>query len=121
VSGKTPSSCPPRRFAAKDAGRGTPKGRRISISDFETGGIIMMQKCLGCFLFVSFVLNIAVFAQDYDLQSNVNYKINKMKTVLGLTDSQALAIRPIIKDYLAKRRTIIEETQGPRGCRSCCG
>ena len=50
----------------------------------------MIHKCLACLLFLFLVLSAAVFAQgDEDLRSNVDYKINKMKTVLNLTDSQA--------------------------------
>ena len=42
----------------------------------------------------------------------MDYKVNKMKTELNLTDSQADAIRPIIKDYLTKREEVLEEVAG---------
>ena len=67
-------------------------------------------KFLSFFLFL--VLSASVFAQDEDFQSNVDYKIDKMKTELKLTDSQAEAIRPIIKDYLSKREAVLQEVAG---------
>jgi len=72
----------------------------------------MVRQCLACFLFLFFVLNVAVFAQDDDLQSKVDYKVNKMQRVLKLTDTQAMDIRPIIKDYLAKRQAVLEQIAG---------
>ena len=61
------------------------------------------SQILACASLLFLVLSISVFAQDEDLQSTVDYKVNKMKKELNLTDSQADAIRPIIKDYLVKR------------------
>ena len=58
------------------------------------------------------VVSTIVFAQDEDLQSTVDYKVDKMKKELSLTDSQADADRPIIKDYLMKRQAILEEVAG---------
>jgi hypothetical protein len=56
------------------------------------------------------VLSAFVFAQDEE--STVDSKVNKMKTVLNLTESQAYAIRPIIKDYLIKRKAVLQEVAG---------
>ena len=72
----------------------------------------MIYKCFACLLFVFFVLSTVIFAQDEDIQSNVDYKVNKMKTVLNLTDSQVAAIRPIIKEYLTKHKVTLEEIEG---------
>jgi len=71
-----------------------------------------MQKCLVGGLFLFLFLSTFVFAQDGDLQSTVDYKANKMKTELHLTDTQALAIGPVIKDYLTKRAAILQEVSG---------
>ena len=72
----------------------------------------MIHKCLACVLFLFFALSAFVFAQEGDERSAVDYKVHKMKTELKLTDSQADAIRPVIKDYLIKRRAILEEISG---------
>ena len=72
----------------------------------------MIRRSLAFFLFLFFVLSTVVFAQDQDIQSTVNYKVNKMKKELHLTDSQADAIGPIIKDYLIKRQAVLDETTG---------
>jgi hypothetical protein len=80
-------------------------------ADIEKGSH-MVRKFVAVFLFLFLAVNAAVFAQKEDLQSNVAYKVNKMKTVLNLTDSQVTAIRPIIKDYLTKRSAILEEVAG---------
>ncbi len=66
----------------------------------------------GIVLFLLLVLNTFVFAQDEDLQSTVDYKVNKMKRELNLTESQADAIRPVIKDYMIKRQAILERSAG---------
>ena len=63
-------------------------------------------------LFLFLVLSAFVFAQDEDLRSTVDYKVNKMKTELHLDESQAHAIEPIIKDYLTRRGAILEEVAG---------
>jgi len=63
-------------------------------------------------LFAFFALSAAVFAQDADIQSSVDYKANKMQRELNLTDSQAALIRPIIKDYMTKRQAILDEVAG---------
>ena len=60
----------------------------------------MIQKWITLFLFVFFVIKTPVFAQDEDFHPNMDYKINKMKKELNLTESQADAMRPIVKDYL---------------------
>jgi len=72
----------------------------------------MIRKCLACLLFLSLVLSTFVFAQDEDLESALDYKINKMQRELKLTDPQADAIRPIIKDYLIKHAEILQEVAG---------
>lgn len=72
----------------------------------------MVRKCLACFYFLFLVLNSFTFAQNEDVQSSVDYKVNKMKKELNLTDSQADAMRPIIKDYLTKRAAVLEEVAG---------
>ena len=63
-------------------------------------------------LLVFLLLNTFGFAQDEKYQPNVDYKVDKMKTELNLSESQAIAIKPIIKDYLIKRRVILEEVEG---------
>jgi hypothetical protein len=63
-------------------------------------------------MFLFLALNTVVFAQNEDLQPNVDYKVNKMKKVLDLTDAQVYAIKPIVKDYLTKRQAILQEVAG---------
>lgn len=63
-------------------------------------------------LCIGLVLKTCVYAQNEDIQSAVDYKINKMKVELNLTESQAMAIRPIIKDYLIKHESILQDTAG---------
>jgi uncharacterized protein (DUF2252 family) len=70
----------------------------------------MMRPCFICVLFVFFWGNALVFAQDEDVRSAVDYKVNKMQKVLNLTDSQADAIKPVIKEYLTKRQTVLDAT-----------
>lgn len=72
----------------------------------------MNLKCLAFFLFLFLVPDALVSAQEQDVQSTVDYKVNKMQKELNLTDSQAYAIRPIIKGYLIKRQAVLEETAG---------
>jgi hypothetical protein len=72
----------------------------------------MVRKCLACLSLLCLVLSTVAFAQDEDFQSNVDYKVNKMKKELNLTDSQADAISPIIKNYLIKRQAILQEVAG---------
>ena len=72
----------------------------------------MIRACLACVLFLFLVLSAFVFAQDEDLRSTVDYKVNKMKTVLNLDESQAVAIKPIINDYLTKRGVFLQEMAG---------
>jgi len=75
-------------------------------------GDYMVRKYLVCFMMLFFLTSAAVFAQDEDLRSNVDYKANKMQKALKLTDTQAEDIRPIIKDYLIKREAVLQETAG---------
>ncbi len=72
----------------------------------------MVRKYLAFFLVLFLGLGTSIFAQDEDLVSKVNYKVSKMKKELNLTDSQAVAIRPIIKDYFAKREAVLQEVAG---------
>jgi len=82
------------------------------IAGMRTIGGYMIYKYLTGFIFLFLLLSGVVRAQDADLQSTVDYKVNKMKTALKLTDSQAEAIGPIIKDYLIKRAAVLEEVAG---------
>jgi hypothetical protein len=72
----------------------------------------MVQKYLTCVMVLFLVLNVSVFAQEEDVRSVVEYKVNKMKTELNLTDSQARAIRPVIKEYLIKHEAFLHEAAG---------
>jgi len=72
----------------------------------------MIRQYLAVVMFLLFVLSVSAFAQDEDLQSTVDYKVNKMKMALKLTDAQANAIGPIIKDYLIKRGAVLQEVAG---------
>ena len=63
-------------------------------------------------LFLFLFLSCAVFAQNEDLQSTVDYKVSKMKIELNLSDSQASAIKPILKDYILKHSAILQEVAG---------
>ncbi len=71
----------------------------------------MVRKCLASILLLFSALNIIVFAQDVDWQPIVNDKVNKIKIVLSLTESQAAAIAPIIKDYLISRQAVLQEAE----------
>jgi len=62
--------------------------------------------------FLLLTLSAAAFAQDEGLEQMVDYKVNKMQKELHLTDGQALAVRPLIKDYLVKREEISQQTAG---------
>ena len=72
----------------------------------------MIRGCFTCVLILFLVLSSSVFAQDEDIMSAVDYKINKMKTELKLTYSQANAVRPVIQDYMIKRKAVLEEIAG---------
>ena len=63
-------------------------------------------------LILFMILSLSAFAQDEDLQSAVDYKINKMKTELKLTDTQVNSIKPVVKDYLTKHSAILQEVAG---------
>jgi len=65
---------------------------------------------------ISFVLSFCFLtslglAQDQGVDPVVDYRIEKMKNALKLTDTQVDQIRPIITDYLNKREAILEEAQ----------
>ena len=70
----------------------------------------MIRQGFACTLCLVVLLRGAAFAQDEDLRSRVDYKINKVTKELNLTQVQADALRPIIKDYLMKRSAILQET-----------
>ena len=53
-----------------------------------------------------------MYAQDQDLQSKVDDKVARMIKELNLTDSQADRVRPIIKEYTAKREEILQGEEG---------
>ena len=72
----------------------------------------MSCKFLVYILFSFLVLSGVVSAQEDDFRSNVDYKVSKMTKELTLTESQASSIRPIIKEYLAKREEVLEATVG---------
>ncbi len=69
----------------------------------------MVRKSLACFLFLFLVLAGLAFAQDDDMRSAVDYKISKMKIALKLTDDQAAALKPVLKDYLTRRNAYLQE------------
>ena len=81
-------------------------------ASFKQGKLYDSQVFSMCFCFYFWSLSTFVFAQDQDFQSTVDYKVNKMTTELNLTDSQADAIKPIIKDYLIKRGAVLQEVAG---------
>ena len=70
----------------------------------------MRKKIVGCALAVCFML--AAPARGAEDQPNVNAVAAGIKTELGLSDEQVKAIKPIIKESMAKRRALLEETQG---------
>jgi hypothetical protein len=72
----------------------------------------MILNRLGYVLSLVLILGSFAFAQDEDLVSTVDYKVNKMQKVLHLTDKQADAVRPIIKNYLIKRGAILDQVAG---------
>jgi len=72
----------------------------------------MIRKFLALVFILSLILSAAAWAQNDDVRSAVDYKINKMKKELNLSESQAYAIRPIIKDYLIKRLAVLQEVAG---------
>jgi uncharacterized protein YbcC (UPF0753/DUF2309 family) len=69
----------------------------------------MIGRYLACFSFLFFVLAISVFAGEDDLRVTLDYKISKLKTEYNLTENQAVAIRPVIKDYMVAREAILRD------------
>ncbi|MDE1920487.1 MAG: hypothetical protein KGJ09_01835 [Candidatus Omnitrophica bacterium] len=51
-------------------------------------------------------------AQAKEMQSAVDYNVNKMKTVLQLTKAQVQAVYPIVQDYLVKREAVLQQVAG---------
>ena len=70
----------------------------------------MIRMCLACVLLLFLIA--FVYAQEGDLRSVVEYKVDKMKKELKLTDSQANAIRPVVNDYLIQRNSVLQQTEG---------
>ena len=70
----------------------------------------MMLRYLTLLLFLT--VGSFALAQDADIGASLDYKIGKMKRELGLTEAQAQAITPIVKNYLSKKAAILEEVQG---------
>ncbi len=68
--------------------------------------LIIYSLCLSCFF------SIAAFGQDEDWTSKVDYRVNKMKKELSLTDAQVAAVKPVIKDYLTKRQAVLADSGG---------
>ncbi|MBF0503552.1 MAG: hypothetical protein HQL14_00475 [Candidatus Omnitrophica bacterium] len=64
----------------------------------------------GSILGVFLVLGVSVYAQDMTL--NAEDSVRRMTTELNMTDAQADAVRPIIKEYMSKRDAILQEMQG---------
>jgi hypothetical protein len=69
----------------------------------------MRFKSFGCFAFLFLVLTISVFAQDENFQSVVDNKVGKMKIELNLTDDQAEAVKPVIKEFLVNRAALLDQ------------
>ena len=69
---------------------------------------MIYRMMLSLFMLILF-LNPAGFSQDLDLKAQIDYKINKMKLALQLTDSQTSAIKPILQDYLVKKQAVLQE------------
>ena len=61
------------------------------------------------FLIMFLILSAPAFAQEIDVQTALDYKIDKMTKELKLTDAQVNGIRPIIKDYLIKRTSFLKD------------
>ena len=69
----------------------------------------MIQRYLAVGLSMFVLMSSVVFAQDEDIQSMVDYKVQKMQKELALTDAQTHAVKPIIKDYMVKHQAILEQ------------
>jgi len=69
----------------------------------------MNNKIMGYFLAAFFVLGTSVYAQD--LQLSLNDRVYRMTRELNLTDTQADAVKPIIKGYMTKREAALQEAQ----------
>ena len=57
-------------------------------------------------------LSAVAFAQNDDLRSSVDYKVNKMKKELDLSQGQIYAVKPIVKEYLVKHAAVLDEVSG---------
>ena len=66
---------------------------------------------IGFVLAASVILSPCVYAQAQEKTPNVDDRVARMATELNLTESQADAVKPIIKEYLAKSDALLQETQ----------
>jgi uncharacterized protein YbcC (UPF0753/DUF2309 family) len=69
----------------------------------------MSGKYLTSIWFLFCILMVSAFAGEEDLRSTFDYKINKLKTEFNLTESQAVAIRPVIKEYMTARQAVLRD------------
>ncbi|MBF0511264.1 MAG: hypothetical protein HQL13_02945 [Candidatus Omnitrophica bacterium] len=72
----------------------------------------MTRKCVVFIFFLLFAFSFSAFAQDEDLKSALDYKVQKMQKELQLTDSQVTAIRPVVQDYLMQHDALMRDTAG---------
>jgi len=72
----------------------------------------MITKITTSIWMIFVLMTASVFAQDEDMQTIVNERVTKMQTYLSLTDAQAMAIRPIVKEYMTSRIALLQETEG---------
>ena len=69
----------------------------------------MNNKMMGYVLAVFLSIGASVYAQD--LQLSVNDRVARMARELNLTDAQAAAVKPIIKEYMTKCEAVLQEAQ----------
>ncbi len=72
----------------------------------------MVRILLTLILFLFLGLSGSARAQEEDVQTSVDYRLNKMQTSLHLTDTQVSAIRPILKDYVTKHQAVLQQESG---------
>ena len=68
------------------------------------------NKIIGGVLAMFFVLSEFVYAQGQRL--NVDDMVARMKTEFNLTQQQADAVKPIIKEYITKRQEFLQNLEG---------
>ncbi|MDE2223051.1 MAG: hypothetical protein KGK03_08280 [Candidatus Omnitrophica bacterium] len=71
-----------------------------------------MLRLLSKGLLLWLVLCAAAMAQEQDITPAVYAQIKQMKKLLHLTEAQAQAVSPIVKDYVIKRQAILEQASG---------